>query len=293
MKLPAFSLFVLSAVTLPFLVTTASADSLGTASSFAVLGEAGVTNAGVAVLGNTLITGDLGGSTGTPSVTGFPPGIVTGTLYNAGAPGQAFLDVTSEYNFLSGLHVDATLSSNLTGLTLAPGVYSVPAGSTNLAGVLHLDDHGVAGSTFVFLMTSSLITDPNSSIDVSKLHANDRLFWVVGSAATLGVNTDFIGNILAHDKIAFAPGATDLCGRALSRTASVTFAGQSTGTTTPEQNQVSISCSDVVFSTTGGPGSGPGNGLGGPPSGVPEPSTLALLLAAGLLSMVSKRLLLS
>jgi hypothetical protein len=56
---------------------------------------------------------------------------------------------------------------DLGGLTLSPGVYSVPAGTTNLSGVLTLDDKGVGGSRFVFQLSSTLITSPNSSIDVS------------------------------------------------------------------------------------------------------------------------------
>jgi Ice-binding-like len=101
---------------------------------------------------------------------------------------------------------------------------------------------------------------------VSKLHLNDQVFFVVGSAATLGDNSDFIGNILALDQIAFDPGATDLCGRALSKTACVTFAGQNP--TTGEQHEVSIGCSAVTIGgggNGGGNGGGSGSGLGGVP----------------------------
>src|ERR1035441_8276870 len=49
---------------------------LGTADSFAVLGASAVTNTSLSV-----VSGDLGVYPG-PSITGFPPGIVNGTIYN-------------------------------------------------------------------------------------------------------------------------------------------------------------------------------------------------------------------
>ncbi len=283
MKLRGYCILALSVLALPVLAPNASADTLLTASSFAVLGEAGVTNAGVAVLGGTIITGDLGGSMGTPAITGFPPGTVNGAIFSSGAPNQAFLDFTSAYNTLGALPVSATLGADLGGLTIHPGVYAVPAGTTNLSAALTLDDQGKGGSIFVFQLASTLITSSNSTVDVSKLQPTDKVFWVVRSSATLGDNTDFIGNILALGQIAFDPGATDLCGRALSQTASVTFAGQNA--TSGEQNQVSNSCSEIATGTGSGgfvgggtsAGGGGDNGGGGN-TGVPEPGSLLLLL---------------
>src|SRR5579863_6623912 len=95
-----------------------TAPSMGTARSFAVLGASTVTNTGA-----TSVIGDLGVSPGT-SVTGFPPGTVSGTIHAADAiAAQAQVDAATAYNFLTA----ETCNTNLTGvdlgtLTLTPGV---------------------------------------------------------------------------------------------------------------------------------------------------------------------------
>lgn len=52
--------------------------NLGTAGNFAVLAGASIVNTG-----DTTIVGDVGVSPGA-SVTGFPPGVVNGTIYASG-----------------------------------------------------------------------------------------------------------------------------------------------------------------------------------------------------------------
>ncbi|HVB87935.1 MAG TPA: ice-binding family protein [Candidatus Dormibacteraeota bacterium] len=266
------------------LAPLASADSLNTADNFAVLAGSTITNAGAGVLGATVITGEMGVSPGT-ACTGFSscpttgPG-TSGTVHLADSVAlQAQNDLTTAYTTFGGL--SGTLEPNdLTGLSLGPGVYNV--GAASLAGTLTLNDGGVAGSDFIFLISSSLTTSPGADINVSGLSPSDELFWVVGSTATLGDNTAFDGNILALTSINFDPGATDICGRALAQNGAVTFAGQDS--TSLIENQVSTTCSGTLAGSNGLAGGATTTGGGGGTTSVPEPSTL-LLLALGLASL--------
>ncbi len=123
---------------------TATAVDLGTASSFAVLAGTTVTNTGPSA-----ISGDLGVSPGT-AVTGFPPGQVTGgTIHSADALAQsAQADATTAYNAAAAEPSSATITADLGGQSLDPGVYT---GTTlGLTGTLTLDAHGDPNAVFVF-----------------------------------------------------------------------------------------------------------------------------------------------
>jgi type VI secretion system secreted protein VgrG len=277
-----FVLRVVAAVglfSLLMLAPLASGDTLKTADSFAVLAGSTVTNAGAAVLGETVITGDLGVSPGS-TCTGFltcpttGPGKIIGTVHLADSVAlQAQKDLTNAWTNLGGGSSTGTPEpSDMVGLTLGPGVYNVVA--ETLTGTLKLNDGGIAGSQFVFIL-GALTTGTGSVIDVSGLSPTDSLFWVIGSSATLGVNSAFEGNILALSSITFDVGATDGCGRALARNAEVSFAGESPSPDLIE-NQVSVGC----VGTTGFGGGG-FNGSSAA-TATPEPATL-LLLGSGLM----------
>lgn len=195
----------------------AQTPSLGAAQSFAVLGGSTVTNTGA-----TTVTGDLGVSQGT-AVTGFPPGILTGTLH-AGGPiaFQAQGDLTTAYNTCAGAAVTTTLTSqNLGGLTLTPGVYAF-AGSAPLNGVLTLDAQGAPNAVFIFQIGSTLLAAINSSVNVINGAQDANVFWQVGSSATLAAGVVFRGNILALTSITLSQG-TQVYGRALARTGGVSM----------------------------------------------------------------------
>jgi hypothetical protein len=191
--------------------------SLGSAQAFAVLGASTVTSAGA-----TTVTGDLGVSPGT-AVTGFPPGILTGTLHAGDAVAlQAQADVTVAYLACAAAVVTTTLTGqDLGGQTLTPGVYFFAA-SAPLNGVVTLDAQGNPNAVFIFQMGSTLLPAINASVNLINGAQAGNVFWQVGSSATLAAGVVFRGNILALASITLGAG-TEVFGRALARTGAVTM----------------------------------------------------------------------
>ena len=199
--------------------TAQSAPTLGTAQSFAVLGASTVTNTGP-----TVITGNLGVSPGT-AITGFPPGLVAGgAIHAADAVAlKAQADNTAAYNNLASQACNFTygVPTDIGGLTLVPGVYCF-ASSAGLTGTLTLDAQGNPNAVFIFKIGSTLITASNSRVLLINGASPCDVFWQVGSSATLGTGTNFIGNILALTSITLTTNAT-LSGRALAQNGAVTM----------------------------------------------------------------------
>jgi type VI secretion system secreted protein VgrG len=195
-----------------------SAPPLGSAQGFAVLGASTVTNAGP-----TVITGNLGVSPGT-AITGFPPGTVSGGTIHAGDAAATAAQAAAHTAYAN--LVAQPCGSNLTGktlgaspgaVTLSPGVYCFNS-SAQLTGTLTLNGSGI----YVFKMGTTLTTASNSSVVLAKGATAGNVFWQVGSSATLGTNTVFVGSILANISDTVATGAS-VTGRVFALTGAVTL----------------------------------------------------------------------
>lgn len=194
----------------------ATTVSLGVADSFAVLGGSTITNTG-----STTVNGDLGLSPGT-SVTGFPPGIVNGTQHIMDATAaQAMADIVTAYNSLASQASTSIVSGDLGGLTLTPGVYTSNS-ALGLTGTLTLDGQGNPNAVFIFQVGSSLTTSSGSRINLINGAQACNVFWQVASSATLGTNSNFVGNLVALTSITATTGAS-VNGRVFARNGAVTL----------------------------------------------------------------------
>jgi hypothetical protein len=213
----AFAGLVLGGVLMCSTATAQVAPLLGQAGSFGVLGGSALTNTGPSVL-----FGDVGVSPGT-AVSGFPPGVYSGILHVADAVAlQAKSDLVTAYNVAAGQAFDADLTDqDLGGMVLGAGVYRFST-SAQLTGTLTLDAAGDPNAVFIFQIGSTLTTASNARVEVINGGAGCNVFWQVGSSATLGTTTRFVGNILALTSITLNTGAS-VAGRLLARNGAVTL----------------------------------------------------------------------
>ncbi|CAN5164085.1 hypothetical protein BH11ACT5_BH11ACT5_17710 [soil metagenome] len=181
------------------------ADFLGSAQSLAVLGGQTVTNTGPSV-----ITGDVALSPGlTAAVTGFPPGLVNGTIYTPPAAqattGQ--IDASNAYDALESLG-GTPVPTELGGLEYGPGVYhgAPAAGTLQLTGTVVLN--GTANDIFVFQSSSTIITGAGSVVALVGGAQACNVFWQVGSSATLGTDSLFAGTLIARTSVTATTNAT-------------------------------------------------------------------------------------
>ncbi len=206
---------------IPKQTTQQSTVPLVTASSFGVIAGSAVTSTGA-----TIVTGDLGLSPGS-SVGGFPPGILNGTLrINDVIVNQAKLDLTAAYNDAAGRSCTdmVTLSGNIGGLTLTPGLYKSTSSLAISSGDLTFDALGNPNAVFIIQIASTLTTTSGRKVILSGGASASNIFWQVGTSATFGTTSEFKGTIMAMQSITFNTGAK-LDGRALARNGAVVMAG--------------------------------------------------------------------
>ena len=155
--------------------------------------------------------------TGKESVT------VSGSVHLADAvAAKAKDDLVTAYNDAVGRLPVTRIPTELGGTTLTPGVYDSADGTFQITGKLTLDAQGDPNGVFVFKAASTLITASNSNVNLINSARFCRTFWSVGSSATLGTNSNFVGHILAMTSITANTGAT-VQGQLLARNGAVTL----------------------------------------------------------------------
>jgi hypothetical protein len=156
---------------------------------------------------------------------------------------------------------NGSAGEDLAGHAFLPGVYTASTSLLLSSGSVTLNAQGDPNAVFIFQIGSTLTTGSNTSVSLINGAQACNVFWQVGSSATLGSGTRFVGTIMAADSITANTGAT-IHGRLLAQTAAVTLedntittstcassssgSGGGTETTTPQETAA------IEKATTGG-----------------------------------------
>ena len=194
---------------------------LGLAESFAVLAGSGITNTGP-----TTASGSAGanfGSSPTGTFTGDVLVTTSGTKYTAvdAAVTSAKVDLTTAYNDAAGRTPATTVTADLGGQTLTAGVYK-SASSLAVTGTLTLDAENDPDAVFIFQAGSTLTSASSATIALVNGADACNVFWQVGSSATFGTDTVFVGQVLALTSITANTRAT-FQGQLLAQNGAVTL----------------------------------------------------------------------
>jgi len=213
--------------------TSGLLQSLGTADPFVVLGGATVTNSDVGV-SKTVLIGDVG-TTG-PMIVGLngPPTQPSGmTDINDARASKALLDVGTAYTSLAGEAcppANSLTGTDLGGLTLAPGVYCFTSSANQSASTtLTFDAKGDPNAVWVIQVASQLtVMDHATAVIIGGPPSLAcRIFWAMGTAAVINVDTQFLGNVIASTQTVMMANASLVPGRAFGITAGVTLLSNS------------------------------------------------------------------
>ena len=203
---------------------------LGPAGNFVILSETGISDVSASAIVGDIGTSPIAG-TAITATDGNICNEVFGTIYTVGPSGPA---CRTEDATLLGLAVGAMETAytdaagrtipdftdlgagNITGLTLAPGLYNYTTGvSINAAGVTL---SGGANDVWIFQIPGNLTVSPGAIVTLSGGAQAKNIFWQVAGGTLLDTTADFKGIILCKTLIAMNTGAT-LEGRALAQTA--------------------------------------------------------------------------
>ena len=173
----------------------------------------------------TINTGSIGVSPGTNIEGNYK--VLVGTVeVTSTRSNQCAADRIIAFNAAISARCSVSNSrTELSGLTLGPGVYCSGGAMTLSAGTLTLDAGGDPNAEWIFQMASSLITSPYTSFILLNGAQERNVYWKVGSSATIAYSSSFIGNIIAYASISFGHDST-LVGRGLAG-AAVSFEGGS------------------------------------------------------------------
>jgi hypothetical protein len=187
--------------------------SVGVCSEFAVLAGSTATCAGAQACG--IMNGKLGVSPGTAYTGNFQGNLVTTASSDSCATAGL-----NAWNVGKAKGGTVNMVAEMGGVTFPPGVHT-HGSAINIAlanPVVTLDGQDNPNAEFIFVAGSTLTTCANSKIVLINGAQAENVYWVLGTALTMGANSIMVGNVLAGSAITIGTNGK-ICGRAIAQTA--------------------------------------------------------------------------
>jgi hypothetical protein len=159
-------------------------------------------------------------------------GVYPGTSYTGNFAGEFVGDITSTADSAAcaedglaawkagrALTSGYAMTAEMGGLTFTPGVYT-HASAINIALAnpeVYLDADGDPLAVFIFNVGTTLTTCANSKVVLLNGARKENVFWVLGTALTMGADSTLVGNVLAGSAITIGTNA-EIKGRAIAQT---------------------------------------------------------------------------
>jgi hypothetical protein len=160
-----------------------SSINLGSAGSFGMLGGT-ISNTGTSV-----VQGNVGA---TITITGFPPGTATGTVYTspnspATTVGMAYTDFETAFTTAAGDGSTQTPAGLATSeVFLGGGVYAfpnIPTTTSTAAITLTFDAQGNGNAVFIMQFPGALAIDGPITFNLANGALASNIYWIIGSPA--------------------------------------------------------------------------------------------------------------
>jgi hypothetical protein len=244
---------------------------LGVAESFSVLAGSTVTNTGP-----TTMSGSLGLSPGS-SVTGAPQ-VFGQTHVDDAVAIEAKNSLTTAFNSAASRPSNGSAGTDLAGQVFLPGVRTASSSLLLSSGSVTLDAQGNPNAVFIFQIGTTLTTASNTSVSLVNGAQACNVFWEVGSSATLGTGTRFVGTLMASATITAGTAAT-IQGRLLAQTGAVNLETNTITTSScaagTETTTAAETATGTTTGTTGATGTTVPSGTGKPTVGSGTPPSLS------------------
>lgn len=194
---------------------------LGTSSTYGIFAS----SAAVTLAADSLVNGDVGlNPAGACGGCAVGTTIIGGVIHNGDAQavqaqtdfGVAYVDASTRAT--NACAVSGELSTaqgacagngTTPGPVYAPGLYrSATAIGVGGGSTITLDAGGNADAVFIFQTDAAITTGTSSTVVLAGLAQAKNVWWVAGSAATLGVSSDFKGTVIANSAAVTVLGGT-------------------------------------------------------------------------------------